>query len=48
MKKALRDMKPVDDFVTQNTPGLQIWEENWGGMQIAYHIFAPVPTSRAS
>ena len=34
-------MNPVDDFVTQNTPGLKIWDENWGGMQCAYHIFAP-------
>jgi hypothetical protein len=41
MKKQLMDMNPVDDFVTQNTPGLKIWEENCGGMQIAYHIFAP-------
>jgi hypothetical protein len=31
----------VDDFVTQNTPGLQIWQEVWGDMQCAYHIFAP-------
>ena len=28
--KTLRDMKPVDDFVTQNTPGLKIWEERLG------------------
>ena len=41
MHKKLMDMNPVDDFVTQNTPGLKIWEENWGGMQCAYHIFAP-------
>jgi hypothetical protein len=41
MKKKLTDMHPVDDFVTQSTPGLKIWEENWGGMQIAYHVFAP-------
>ena len=41
MRKKLTDMHPVDDFVTQNTPGLKIWEENWGGMQCAYHIFAP-------
>ena len=34
-------MHPVDDIVTQNTPGLKIWDENWGGMQCAYHIFAP-------
>jgi hypothetical protein len=27
--------------VTRNTPGLKIWDENWGGMQCAYHIFAP-------
>ena len=41
MHKKLTDMKPVDDFVTQNTPGLKIWDENWGGMQCAYHVFAP-------
>ena len=41
MHKKLTDMNPVDDIVTQNTPGLKIWEENWGGMQCAYHIFAP-------
>ena len=41
MHKKLTDMKPVDDIVTQKTPGLKIWEENWGGMQCAYHIFAP-------
>ena len=41
MHKKLTDMKPVDDIVTQNTPGLQIWEENWNGMQCAYHVFAP-------
>jgi hypothetical protein len=41
MHKKLTDMNPVDDFVTRNTPGLKIWEENWGGMQCAYHIFAP-------
>lgn len=41
MRKKLLDMKPVDDYVTQHTPGLKIWEENWGGMQCAYHIFAP-------
>lgn len=41
MHKKLTDMRPVDDIVTQNTPGLKIWEENWGGMQCAYHVFAP-------
>ena len=41
MRKKLTDMKPVDDYVTQHTPGLKIWEENWGGMQCAYHVFAP-------
>ena len=41
MHKKLTDMHPVDDIVTQNTPGLKIWEENWGGMQCAYHVFAP-------
>jgi hypothetical protein len=41
MRKKLTDMRPVDDFVTQNTPGLKIWDERWGGMQCAYHVFAP-------
>ena len=41
MHKKLTDMNPVDDFVTRNTPGLKIWDENWGGMQCAYHVFAP-------
>jgi hypothetical protein len=41
MKKKLKEMRVVDDYVTQHTPGLQIWDENWGGMQCAYHIFAP-------
>ena len=41
MRKKLKEMRVVNDFVTQNTPGLQIWDENWGGMQCAYHIFAP-------
>ena len=41
MRKKLTDMNPVDDFVTRNTPGLKIWDEQWGGMQCAYHIFAP-------
>lgn len=41
MRKKLTDMQPVDDYVTRHTPGLRIWEENWGGMQVAYHIFAP-------
>ena len=41
MRSQLKDMEPVDDFVTQNTPGLKIWQEVWGDMQCAYHIFAP-------
>jgi hypothetical protein len=41
MRKKLTDMRPVDDFVTRNTPGLKIWDENWGGMQCACHVFAP-------
>ena len=41
MHKKLTEMRPVDDYVTQKTPGLKIWDENWGGMQVAYHIFAP-------
>ena len=41
MHKKLMDMNPVDDFVTRNTPGLKIWDERWGGMQCAYHVFAP-------
>ena len=34
-------MDPVDDFVTQHTPGLEIFQEVWGDMQCAYHKFAP-------
>ena len=30
MRKKLTDMHPVDDFVTQNTPGLKIWDEQLG------------------
>lgn len=41
MHKKLTDMRPVDDYVTRKTPGLKIWDEMWGGMQVAYHIFAP-------
>ena len=39
MKRSqLKDMEPVDDFVTQNTPGLKLWQEVWGDMQCAYHL----------
>ena len=41
MRSQLTDMEPVDDYVTQMTPGLKIWQEVWGDMQCAYHIFAP-------
>jgi hypothetical protein len=41
MRSQLAAMDPVDDFVTQNTPGLKIWQKVWGDMQCAYHIFAP-------
>jgi hypothetical protein len=41
MRKKLMEMNPVDDLVTQKTPGLRIYDEMWGGMQCAYHIFAP-------
>ena len=41
MRSKLKEMNVVDDFVTRNTPGLQIWDVMWGGMQCAYHIFAP-------
>ena len=41
MRSQLKEMEPVDDYVTQNTPGLKIWQEVWGDMQCAYHIFAP-------
>ena len=30
MRKKLMDMNPVDDFVTRNTPGLKIWDEQLG------------------
>ena len=41
MRSHWKDMDPVDDFVTQQTPGLKIWQKVWGGMQCAYHIFPP-------
>lgn len=41
MKKQLKDLKPVNDYVTQNHPGLKIWEEEWLGMMCARHI---IPT----
>ncbi len=41
MRSQLRDMEPVDDYVTQNTPGLEIFQAVWGDMQCAYHKFAP-------
>lgn len=41
MRSHWKDMDPVDDFVTQQTPGLKIWQKVWGDMQCAYHIFAP-------
>ena len=34
-------MEPVDDVVTQNTPGLKTQQEVWGDTQCAYHVFAP-------
>ena len=46
MHKKLTDMRPVDDIVTQNTPGLKIWEENWGGMQCATTSLPRVLTSQ--
>ena len=30
MRSQLKDMHPVDDFVTQHTPGLKIWEKVLG------------------
>ena len=41
MRSQVTDMQPVDDYVTQNTPGLKIFQEVWGDMQCAYHSFAP-------
>ena len=41
MRSHWKDMDPVDDFVTQQTPGLKIYQKVWGGMQCAYHFFAP-------
>jgi hypothetical protein len=38
MRKQLKDLVPVNDYVTKNTPGLKIWEENWQGMMCARHI----------
>ena len=41
MRSNWKDMEPVDDFVTQQTPGLKITQKVWGDMQCAYHSFAP-------
>ena len=41
MRSQWKEMDPVDDFVTQQTPGLHIYQKVWGGMQCAYHVFAP-------
>ena len=41
MRKKLREMRPVDDFVTQNTPGLKIWDEVWAACSAPCHVFAP-------
>ena len=43
MRSHWKDMDlPVDDFITQQTPGLKtIYQKVWGGMQCAYHCFAP-------
>ena len=41
MRSELLAMEPVDDYVTQNTPGLKIWQEVWGDTQCAYHHFEP-------
>ena len=41
MRSHWKDMDPVDDFVTQQSPGLKIWQKVWGGMQCAYHSFPP-------
>ena len=30
MRSQLTDMEPVDDYVTQNTPGLKIWQASLG------------------
>jgi hypothetical protein len=47
MRSHWKDMDPVDDFVTQQTPGLKILQKVWGGMQCAYHALPRVLTSRA-
>jgi hypothetical protein len=41
MRSHWKDMDPVDDFVTQQSPGLKILQKVWGGMQCAYHSFPP-------
>ena len=41
MRSHWKDMDPVDDFVTQQTPGLKIYQKVWGGMQCAYHMLCP-------
>ena len=40
MRKQLKDLVAVNDYVTQNTPGLKIWEENWNDMMCARHTIA--------
>ena len=39
MRKQLKDLTPVHDYVTEHMPGLEISEENWGGMMSARHFF---------
>ena len=46
MRSQWKDMDPVDDFVTQQTPGLKIYQKVWGGMQCAYHSLPRALTSR--
>ena len=46
MRSQWKEMDPVDDFVTQQTPGLKIYQKVWGGMQCAYHSLPRVLTSR--
>ena len=46
MRKKLTDMHPVDDFVTQNTPGLKIWDENGAACSAPTTSLPRVPTSQ--
>ena len=41
MKSNWKDMEPVDDFITQQTPGLKITQKVWVTCSVRDHSFAP-------